>query len=175
MIAYHDDEWGIPTRDDRALFELLLLEGFQAGLSWRTILHRRAGMREAFDGFDPQLIAAYDEQRIEQLLQDARIIRSRAKVRAAIQNAQAYLRLVAEHGSFAEWIWSFVGGRPRRENRQTGEDVPSQTPEAVALSKALRKAGFSFVGPTIVYAFMQSAGLVDDHVAGCFRFVASGA
>src|SRR4051794_22763182 len=156
MQAYHDEEWGVPRRDGRALFELLLLEGFQAGLSWRTILQRRDGIRAAFDGFDPATIAAYDDERVAALLADARIVRNRAKVHAAVKNAQAYLRLVDEHGSFSDWLWSFVGGEPRLERRRRDEDVPVQSEEAVALSKALKKAGFGFVGPTIVYAFMQS-------------------
>jgi DNA-3-methyladenine glycosylase I len=173
MVAYHDDEWGFETRDGRELFELLLLEGFQAGLSWSTILRRREGLRAAYDGFDPHVLAAYDEARVEALLADPRIIRHRGKVNGAVQNARAYLALAESEGSFSDWVWSFVGGQPRRERRERMEDVPSQTPESVALSRALRKAGFTFVGPTIVYAFMQSAGLVDDHICGCFRSVAS--
>jgi DNA-3-methyladenine glycosylase I len=171
MLAYHDDEWGVPEHDDRALFELLLLEGFQAGLSWRTILARREGMRAAFDGFEPEVIADYDDVKVAALLADPRIIRNRAKVAAAIKGAQAYLELVDAHGSFDAWIWSFVGGEPLlpREPLHAG-DVPAETDGSRALSKALKKAGFGFCGPTIVYAFMQSAGLVDDHVVGCFRY-----
>jgi DNA-3-methyladenine glycosylase I len=171
MLAYHDDEWGVPEHDDRALFELLLLEGFQAGLSWRTILARREGMRAAFDGFEPEVIAGYDDVKVAALLADPRIIRNRAKVAAAIKGAQAYLALVDAHGSFDAWIWGFVGGEPQlpRELLHAG-DVPAETAGSRALSKALKKAGFGFCGPTIVYAFMQSAGLVDDHVVGCFRY-----
>ena len=171
MQIYHDQEWGVPVYDDPALFERLILEGFQAGLSWRTILHKRENFRRAFDGFDAEKMAAYDDAKIQLLLQDAGIVRNRLKVRGAVQNAQAYLRLKEAEGSFSDWLWTFVGGSPLLPPRplRSMAEVPAFTPEATAMSKALKKAGFTFVGPTICYAFMQSAGLVNDHVAGCFR------
>jgi len=165
-IAYHDDEWGVPLRDERRLFEKICLEGFQAGLSWITILRRREGFRAAFDGFDPAVVAHYDESDVERLLGDARIIRHRGKIEATITNAQALLAL---DEPLVELVWSFApepGSRPRPASFL---DVPAITPESTALSKALRKRGFRFVGPTTMYALMQSAGLVDDHVAGCWR------
>lgn len=171
MQAYHDSEWGVPVYDDWSLFERLILEGFQAGLSWRTILHKRENFHRAFDGFDPNKMAAYDEAKIQALLQDAGIVRNRLKVRGAVQNARAYLRLVAETGSLSDWLWAFVGGTPLPPTVPlTFVTMPAFTPEAAAMSKALKKAGFTFVGPTICYAFMQSAGMVDDHVVGCFRY-----
>ena len=170
MQIYHDEEWGVPVYDDAALFERLILEGFQAGLSWRTILHKRENFRRAFDNFDGEKMAAYDEAKIQALLQDAGIVRNRLKVRGAVQNAQAYLRLRAEEGSFADWLWAFVGGTPLMPIKPpTMQSLPAFTAEATAMSKALKKAGFTFVGPTICYAFMQSAGLVNDHVAGCYK------
>jgi DNA-3-methyladenine glycosylase I len=170
-VAYHDDEWGVPVYDDRQLFERLLLEGFQAGLTWYLILQRRENFRRAFDHFDPVRMAAYDEERIAALLEDKGIVRNRLKVRGAVQNAQAYLALVAREGSFSTWIWSFVGGAPRLPSAPlTVEHLPTYTPEAEALSKALKRAGFTFVGPTICYAFMQSAGLVNDHLLGCYKY-----
>ena len=170
MRVYHDTEWGVPTRDSRELFELLLLEGFQAGLSWRTILDKRERYREVMDGFDPEKVAAYDERKHAELLADAGIVRNRLKVHGATRNARAYLDLVDAEGDFATWVWSFVGGDTlRRAAPLRAGEVPVTTPEAEAMSKALKRAGFTFVGPTIVYAFMQSAGLVDDHVQGCFR------
>ena len=168
-IAYHDEEWGTPVREDRRLFEMLCLEGAQAGLSWFTILQRREGYRLAFDQFDPVIVATYDEVKRETLLQDARIIRNRAKIRAFVQNAQAFLRVQSEFGSFADYIWAFVDGQPRVNCPATLSDIPAQTFESEAMSKALKKRGFSFVGPTICYAFMQACGLVDDHVQTCFR------
>ena len=171
MQAYHDEEWGMPVYDDWALFERLILEGFQAGLSWRTILHKRENFHRAFDGFDPEKMAAYDEAKIQALLQDAGIVRNRLKVRGAVKNAQAFLRLVAETGSFSDWLWAFVDGVPRLPAQPlTYATMPAFTPEAKAMSKALKKAGFTFVGPTICYAFMQSAGMVDDHMVGCFKY-----
>ncbi len=168
-IAYHDEEWGSPVRDDRKLFEMLCLEGAQAGLSWITILKRRQGYRAAFDDFDPAVVATYDEEKMGALLQDVRIIRNRAKIRAFVQNAHAFLRVQAEFGSFAGYIWSFVGGQPHVNCPPTLQEVPADTPESHAMSKALKKRGFSFVGPTICYAFMQACGLVDDHTQDCFR------
>ena len=170
MQRYHDEEWGVPLHDDRALFELLVLEGAQAGLSWRTILHRREGYRAAFEGFDIDRVADYGQTDRERLLADAGIIRNRAKVDAAIANARATIRLQAEHGSLDAFLWSFVGGTPRRNAYREASELPAQTAESRAMSKALRRHGFSFVGPTICYAFMQSAGLVNDHVTDCFRY-----
>lgn len=167
-IAYHDQEWGVPTHDDQALFELLMLETFQAGLSWITILRKREAFRRAFDGWDAERIAAYEDAEIARLLADPGIIRNRAKIQAAIRNAEAYLALRRELGSFDRYIWSFAPTAPRP--RPTSLDqIPVATPEAEALSRDLRKRGFRFVGPTSCYAFMQSAGLVDDHIASCFR------
>jgi len=170
MQRYHDEEWGVPLHDDRALFELLVLEGAQAGLSWRTILHRREGYRAAFEGFDIARVAAYTQDDREHLLADARIIRNRAKVVAAVANARATIRVQAEYGSLDDFLWSFVDGTPRRNAFRHVSELPAQTVESQALSKALRSYGFSFVGPTICYAFMQSAGLVNDHVTSCFRY-----
>ncbi|MFZ1756920.1 MAG: DNA-3-methyladenine glycosylase I [Caldilineaceae bacterium] len=171
MQAYHDTEWGVPVYDDRELFERLLLECFQAGLSWRTILHKRENFRRAFDNFDAVAIAAYDEAKIARLLTDAGIVRNRLKVRGAVRNAQAFLRLVEENGTFAAWLWRFVDGKPLLPGAPlTADSVPAETAIARELSKALRKADFTFVGPTICYAFMQSVGMVDDHVVGCFKY-----
>ena len=168
--AYHDDEWGIPIHDDQQLFALLMLEGFQAGLSWRTILLRRESFARAFDNWDPEAIATYAEPDIERLMNDPGIIRNRLKVNGAVKNARAYLQIQAETGSFAEYIWSFVGGETITRPRISAlEEGLSTTPESDAMSKALKKRGMTFVGSTICYAFMQSAGLVDDHAAGCFR------
>ncbi|MDE0223707.1 MAG: DNA-3-methyladenine glycosylase I [Gammaproteobacteria bacterium] len=169
MQRYHDEEWGVPLHDDRALFELLVLEGAQAGLSWRTILHRREGYRVAFEGFDIARVAAYGQTERERLLGDARIIRNRAKIDAAIANAGATMDVQARHGSLDAFLWSFVAGRPRLNAFRDVSELPAQTEESRAMSKALRSHGFSFVGPTICYAFMQSAGLVNDHVTSCFR------
>ncbi len=171
MIAYHDTEWGVPVYDDRELFERLLLEGFQAGLSWRTILHKRENFRRAFDGFVPHIIAHYDEEKIQALLADQGIVRNRLKIRGAVQNAQAYLQLVEHKGNFSNWLWAFVGGEVLRPDRPpTLNNFPTVTPEAKHMSKALKLAGFTFVGPTICYAFMQSVGMVDDHLAACFKY-----
>ncbi len=169
LIADHDEVWGIPCRDDRELFERLMLEGFQAGLSWRTILAKRGAFETAFAGWDPERIAAFDEADVARLLADPGIVRNRAKIAATIRNAAAYLRLLEEIGSFAAHVWSFVDGEPIVRRPQTPADVPASTTESAALSRDLKGRGFTFVGPTICYAFMQSAGLVDDHLAGCFR------
>jgi len=166
--AYHDEEWGVPCHDDRALFELLILEGAQAGLSWITILKKRDNYRRLFDDFDAAKIARYIPKKIERLLQDPGIVRDRLKVEAAVTNARAFLELQKESGGFSGFVWSFVGGKPARNSPKTIEDVPASTPESDALSKALKKRGFKFVGPTICYAFMQAAGLVDDHTVDCF-------
>ena len=167
-VAYHDDEWGVPVRDERALFELLTLEGAQAGLSWITILRKRAGYRDAFAGFDPAAVARLDERDVERLLADSRIVRNRAKVTATIDNARALVAMHAAGESLSDLVWSYAPAAGRR--RPTGpDDIPVTTPEATALSKDLKRRGFRFVGPTIVYAFLQAAGVVDDHVVGCFR------
>lgn len=170
MQRYHDEDWGVPIHDDRALFELLVLEGAQAGLSWRTVLHRREGYRAAFDGFDIATVAAYNNEDRERLRADTRIIRNRAKIASAITNARATLTIQAEHGSLDKFLWSFVKGETIRNTFQTLADIPAQTDKSRAMSKTLRAHGFNFVGPTICYAFMQSAGLVNDHVTSCFRY-----
>ena len=163
----HDKEWGRPLRDDRALFELLTLEGCQAGLSWITVLRKREHYRKVYDGFDAHKIARYTPAKLARLLADPGIIRHRGKIEASVGNARAYLDLVEREGSFAKFVWSFVGGKPRRNRPRTLKDVPAKTVESDALSKALAKQGFKFVGSTICYAFMQASGMVDDHVAGC--------
>jgi DNA-3-methyladenine glycosylase I len=171
MSTYHDKEWGVPTHDDRELFERLILEGFQAGLSWRTILHKRENFRAAFDQFEAEKMASYDEAKLAALMQDPGIVRNRLKIYGARQNAQAYLRLVDQTGSFSDWLWAFVSHQTLLPNVPlTHGNIPSSTPEAEVMSKALKKAGFTFVGPTICYAFMQSVGMVDDHVVGCFKY-----
>jgi DNA-3-methyladenine glycosylase I len=167
-VAYHDEEWGRPLRDDRALFELLILEGAQAGLSWRTVLHKREGYRKAYRGFDPARIARFGAKDRERLLADAGIVRNRAKVDASIGNARAYLDLVEREGSFAEWIWAFVDHEPIVNRPIRLSDVPASTPISDRMSKQLKREGFKFVGTTICYAFMQAAGLVDDHLRDCF-------
>ena len=164
---YHDREWGRPLRDDRALFELLTLEGCQAGLSWITVLRKREHYRRVYDGFDAAKIARYTPARLEKLLGDPGIIRHRGKIAASVGNARAYLAVVEREGSFARFLWRFVGGKPRRNAPRTLAHVPTRTPESDAMSKALQKEGFKFVGSTICYAFMQASGMVDDHVAGC--------
>jgi DNA-3-methyladenine glycosylase I len=166
---YHDKEWGIPNHDDRALFELLILEGAQAGLSWITILRKRENYRRLFDNFEAQKIARYTPQKIEKLLQDPGIVRNRLKVNAAVSNARAFLQLQQEPGGFSGFVWSFVGGKPIVNRRHSLKEIPATTPESDALSRALKKRGFKFVGSTICYAFMQAAGLVDDHTVDCFR------
>jgi DNA-3-methyladenine glycosylase I len=170
MVSYHDTEWGVPVHDDTLHFEFLVLEGAQAGLSWSTILKRRAGYRKAFAGFDPATVARYTPARVEKLLGDSGIIRNRAKVEATVRNARAFLAVQEEAGSFDAYIWGFVGGRPIVNAwRRTGQ-VPATSPESEALSKDLRRRGFGFVGPTVCYAHLQAAGLVNDHVVGCFRY-----
>ena len=166
---YHDHEWGVPLRDDRALFELLILEGAQAGLSWSTILKKRAHYREVFDAFDPERIALYDDAKVAALLADPGIVRNRAKVAATIQNARAWLALQHSGQSFSEFIWSFVDGTPVQNHWRVLAEVPAKTPASDAMSKALARAGFKFVGSTICYAFMQAAGLVNDHLVDCPR------
>ena len=168
-IKYHDEEWGVPVHDDRHLFEMLILEGAQAGLSWRTILGRRETYRKAFDRFDARKIARYDKRKAATLMKDPGIIRNRLKIAATIANAHAFLEIQKEFGTFDRYIWSFVGGKPKRNRWKAGERLPGQTAEAEAMSKDLKKRGFRFVGPTICYAFMQAVGMVNDHIAGCFR------
>jgi DNA-3-methyladenine glycosylase I len=172
MIAYHDEEWGVPSHDDRHLFEMLTLEGAQAGLSWSTILRKRAAYRVAFADFDPARVARFGTRDVHRLMNDAGIVRNRLKVESTLTNARAVLALEAEGGSLDRFLWSFVGGQPLRRPRRSMRDVPGATPESDAMSKALRARGFRFVGSTICYALMQACGLVDDHVAGCFRAAA---
>lgn len=167
-IAYHDEEWGVPNADDRALFEKLLLEGFQAGLSWITILRKRARFREVFDGFDPETIAAYDPKKLEALMADPGIVRNRAKIEAAVSNARAYLDM-RETRSLAATLWDFVDGQPVQNRFRRMDDIPAETPVSSAMAKALKGHGFRFCGPTTVYAFMQSVGMVNDHVVTCSR------
>jgi DNA-3-methyladenine glycosylase I len=169
-IEYHDREWGVPIRDDRALFELLSLEGAQAGLSWTTILRKREGYRRAFAGFDPARIARFDQRDVERLLNDPGIVRNRAKVASVSRNAQACLRLTDDIGSFSDHLWSFVGGMPVQNRWAALGDLPAETDASRAMSKDLKVRGFNFVGPTILYALMQSAGMVNDHVVTCFRY-----
>ena len=169
-IEYHDKEWGVPLHDDRALFELLILEGAQAGLSWSTILKKRPAYRRAFDRFDPRKIAGYDAARVAQLLANEGIVRNRLKVRSAIQNARAFLGVQKEFGSFDRYVWQFVGGRPIVNRRRRPGQVPPCTAESDALSMDLRKRGFTFVGSTICYAFMQATGMVNDHLLTCYRY-----
>lgn len=169
MRAYHDSEWGVPVRDDRALFEHLCLDGAQAGLSWRTILHKRENYRQAFDGFDPQKMARYTPRKITKLLADPGIVRHRLKVAAFITNAQAYLATQHDVASFGEYLWSFVGGATIHNRWRSLKDLPATSPQSDAMSRALKQRGFKFVGPTICYAFMQAVGMVNDHLVGCYR------
>jgi DNA-3-methyladenine glycosylase I len=169
-IPYHDNEWGVPVHDESTLFEFLILEGAQAGLSWDTILKKRARYREVFDAFDPQKVARYDKRKVRALLADAGIVRNRLKIAAAIANAQAFLRVQEEFGSFDNYIWAFVGGAPKQNAWKTHRRVPAKTKESDAMSKDLQKRGFRFVGSTICYAFMQAVGMVNDHSVDCFRY-----
>ena len=170
MIRYHDEEWGVPTHDDLVLFEFLALEAAQAGLSWRTVLHKRAAFNEAFEGFEPERVAGYGDAEVERMLQNPGIIRNRLKLQSMISNARLFLAVQREFGTFAAYLWGFVGDHPLPRPAVLTEDVvPATTPESDALSKDLKQRGFKFVGSTIVYAYMQSAGLVNDHVTGCFR------
>ena len=169
-LAYHDEEWGVPSRDDRHLFELLVLEGAQAGLSWSTILHKREGYRSAFAGFDAEAVARFEQRDVERLLGDPGIVRNRLKVESAVGNAQRVLEIREEHGSFAEYVWSFVDGTPIVGRRQSLRDVPAETAESRSLSRELKRRGFRFVGPTVCYAFMQATGMANDHTLDCFRF-----
>ena len=166
---YHDAEWGVPVHDDRHFFEMLVLEGAQAGLAWITILRKRQGYRDAFDDFDPAAVAGYGRRRVAALLENPAIVRNRRKIESAVGNARAFLRVQDEQGSFDRYVWGFVDGRPRRNRWRTLEEVPAETPESRSLSRDLKRRGFRFVGPTICYAFMQATGLVNDHLVGCFR------
>ena len=170
MIRYHDEEWGVPVHDDRTLFEFLILEGAQAGLSWNTILNKRENYRKAFDGFDPGRIAQYDRRKMQKLLADPGIVRNKLKIASALENANAFLRVQQEFGSFDSYIWQFVGGKPRVNAPKSMKQVPASTAESDTMSKDLKKRGFKFVGSTICYAFMQATGMVNDHVVDCFRY-----
>lgn len=173
-IAYHDTEWGVPLHDDRGLFEFLILEGAQAGLSWSTILNKRPAYRRAFNRFDPRKVARYDEDRIAQLLANPGIVRNRLKIQAAVRNAKVFLEVQKEFGTFDKYIWNFVEGRPRRNRWRRLSQVPARTEQSDAMSGDLQKRGFTFVGSTICYAFMQATGMVNDHLAGCFRYAELG-
>ena len=169
-VAYHDTEWGVPVYDDKTLFEFLLLETFQAGLSWITILRKRENFRKAFDAFDYKKIAKYDQQKIDSLLENAGIIRNKLKVKSAVTNAQAFIKVQEEFGSFSKYIWGFVDGKPIQNELKSLEGAPANTPLSDTISKDLKKRGFKFVGSTVVYAHMQATGMVNDHVASCFRY-----
>ena len=169
-LAYHDEQWGVPVHDDRTLFEMLILEGAQAGLSWETILNKRAAYRRAFDRFDPRKVAAYDARKVRALLADPGIVRNRLKIASAIGNARAFLAVQKEHGSFDRYIWTFVDGAPKQNAWKHHREIPARTEESDAMSKDLKRRGFNFVGSTICYALMQSCGLVNDHTTTCFRY-----
>ena len=169
-LEYHDKEWGVPVHDDRKLFEMLILEGVQAGLSWSLILKKRAGYLKALDGFDANKIARYDERKVQELLANPEIVRNRLKVQAAIRNAQAFLQVQSDFASFDAFIWQFVDGRPQQHAWQSLQEVPASTGESDAMSKELKRRGFTFVGTTICYAFMQAVGMVNDHIVDCFRW-----
>lgn len=169
-VAYHDEEWGVPERDAAALFEKLVLDGFQAGLSWIIILRKRDHFRRAFDGFDPRRIARWNKRKVEALMNDAGIVRNRAKIEATITNARSYLAILEKVGSFSQYLWQFTEGRTLINRRHTMKELPAETRESQAMSKALRERGFRFVGPTICYAFMQAVGIVNDHMVDCFRY-----
>ena len=170
MTAYHDKEWGVPVHDDRLHFELIVLEGVQAGLSWSMVLHRRETYRDAYDNFDPVKVAAYADTDVERIMAHPSIIRNRRKVEAAVKNARAFLKVQKEFGSFDTYIWGFVGGKPKINTYTTFKDMPTETEESRAMSKDIKKWGFTFVGPTICYAYMQAAGLVNDHLTKCYRW-----
>lgn len=168
-VAYHDHEWGLPLRDDRRLFEMLILEGAQAGLAWITVLRKREHYRRAFEGFDPLRIAAWTAADVERLMGDAGIIRNRLKIEAAIRNARGTLEIIERHGSLSDWLWRYVDGQPVQNAWTRLAEVPASTPASTAMSRDLRRLGFNFVGPTICYAFMQAVGMVNDHLVGCYR------
>ena len=169
MTAYHDEEWGVPVHDDRLHFEFIILEGVQAGLSWRTVLHRRDAYRQAYDNFDPAKVAKYTEADTERIMAHPGIIRNRRKIESAVQNARAFLAVQKEYGTFDRYIWGFVGGKPRLNSFTSFKEMPAETEESRAMSKDLKKRGFNFVGPTICYAYMQAVGMVNDHIVDCFR------
>ncbi len=170
MLAYHDEEWGVPSRDDRHLYEMLTLEGAQAGLSWSTILRKRDGYRRAFAGFDPEAVARFGPKDVERLLADTGIVRNRLKVESTVANAARVLEAQAEHGSLAAYLWQFVDGEPLVNRRRSLAELPAETAESKAMSKDLKKRGFRFVGPTVCHAFMQTVGMVNDHTVDCFRY-----
>jgi DNA-3-methyladenine glycosylase I len=170
QIEYHDREWGVPVHDDRRLFEFLVLEGAQAGLSWDTILKKRENYRKAFSGFDPRKVARYDRRKLSSLMSNPGIVRNERKIESAVRNARAFLEIQKEYGSFDAYVWEFVGGKPITKGWRSLRQIPAQTREAIALSKDLKRRGFNFVGPTICYAFMQAVGLVNDHTRDCFRY-----
>lgn len=169
MIRYHDAEWGVPQHDDQVLFEFLILEGAQAGLSWETILRKREAYRRAFAGFDPKKVAKFDARKVESLMKNEGIVRNRLKIEGAVKNAKAFLEVQREFGSFNTYVWGFVGGKPKVNRPKSMKNVPATTAESDAMSKDLRRRGFTFVGSTICYAFMQAVGMVDDHISGCFK------
>jgi DNA-3-methyladenine glycosylase I len=169
-LRYHDEEWGVPSHDDRHLFEMLVLEGAQAGLSWATILRKREGYRKAFVGFDPERVARFGPSDIDRLLEDRGIVRNRAKVEAAVANARATLEIAKQHGSLDAYLWGFVGGQPIRRAWRGLSELPDQTPESRRMSRDLKRRGFRFVGPVVCYSLMQAVGMVNDHLVGCFRF-----
>ena len=169
-VRYHDEEWGVPAHNDGTLFEFLILEGAQAGLSWSTILNKRENYRKAFDGFDPERVARYDRRKIDRLLRDSGIVRNRLKIASAVANAKAFLNVQKEFGSFDRYVWQFVHGKPQVNSPRSLKQVPARTPASDAMSKDLKKRGFNFVGSTICYAFMQAVGMVNDHVIDCFRY-----
>jgi DNA-3-methyladenine glycosylase I len=170
MIAYHDDEWGVPVHDDRQHYEFLVLEGAQAGLSWKTVLHKREGYRRVFSDFDPQKVARFTAKKVEKLLLDPRIIRNRQKVESAVKNAKAFLAVQNEFGSFDAYAWQFVDGQAKVNRHKTTKTIPATSPESDAFSRDLKQRGFSFVGSTVIYAHMQAVGMVNDHVTSCFRY-----
>ena len=170
MIRYHDEEWGVPVHDDHTLFEFLILEGAQAGLSWSTILNKRDHYRQAFDGFDPQRVARFDRRKLERLLRDPGIVRNKLKIASAVANAKIFLRVQKEFGSFDRYLWRFVDGHPRLNSPKSLKQVPARTADSDAISKDLKQRGFNFVGSTICYAFMQAVGMANDHLVGCFRY-----
>ena len=169
-VAYHDTEWGVPVHDDRVLFEFLILEGAQAGLSWQTILRKRENYRRAFANFDPAIVAVFDDEKVAELLADPGLVRNRLKLNSAVRNARGFLGIQSEHGSFDRYVWGFVGGRPIINRWESLRQLPVETAESRALSKDLKRRGFNFVGPTIMYAFMQAVGIVNDHLMSCYRY-----
>jgi DNA-3-methyladenine glycosylase I len=173
-VAYHDEEWGVPEHDDRALFEKLILDGAQAGLSWETILNKRENYRRAFDGFVPETVARYDKRKLAALLADPGIVRNRAKIESAVGNARAFLKMRESEGSFDRWLWAHVDGAPLVNRWRTVSEIPPETPISIAISKELKRLGFRFVGPTIIYAWMQAIGMVNDHLLTCFRYAEVG-